>query len=146
MLSLAFRLIGMVFLGFALVATIGTLRFTTDAVRLDGTVVDLRVEQNAVPLMRAEEETGLIYYPIVEYEGPDGAVRQFEGRAGRQRPVYEAGDTVTVLLRLSDPAGARIDSLLGIWGSSIILGGMAVAFLLVGFLAPLGFGGSRKAG
>jgi hypothetical protein len=145
-MSLSFRVIGLIFLGFATVALIGSARFFSNALVSEGTVVGVRTEQSAAPLIPAEEGSGVTYYPIVEYVGPDGLIRQFEGRAGSQRQIYSVDETVSILVRDGNPESARINSFFNVWGRAIVTGGLGVIFLLVGFLSPLGFGGSERHG
>lgn len=146
LMSLAFRLIGLIFLGFAAVALVGSLRFTSSAVGITATVVDVRTEQSTATFVPPEEGSGITYYPVIEYTGPDGIVRQFEGRAGSQRAVYTPGDSIAILVSESNPESARVNAVFSVWGRAIVTGGLGVGFLLIGLLAPLGFGGAGRAG
>ncbi len=146
LLSLSFRVIGLLFAVIGAVAAASTAIYITRAVSVPGVVVDHVVEQNAISLMSAAEPTGLLYYPVVAYDAPSGESHTLTGRSGRTRKVYEAGDSLPVLVSPDDPQDARIDSTFGVWGSSIILGALGALFLLLSVLAPQGFGGSKSRG
>ncbi len=141
LLSLSFRVIGILFAAVGALSAVSTALFVSRSARVTGTVVDYVVEQNAISLMSSADPTGLLYYPVVEYESASGERHTLTGRSGRPRRVYEVGDPLAVLVSLRDPEEARIDSAFGVWGSSIILGGLGGLFLLLSVLAPQGFGG-----
>lgn len=146
LMSLAFRLVGMVFVGFAVVAGIGSYQFLSDAVEVSATVVDVRTEQSTAALLPAEEGSGITYYPIIEYVASDGIVRRFESRAGTQRALYAPGDEVSVLVSESNPESVRLSNPFNVWGRAIVTGGLGLGFLAIGLLAPLGFGGAGRRG
>ncbi len=141
LLSLSFRVIGLLFAAIGTASAASTAVYVLRATRVTGTVVDYVVEQNAISLMSSAEPTGLLYYPVVEYESPSGERSTLTGRSGRTRRVYEVGQSLPVLVSLRDSQAARIGTAFGAWGSSIILGGLGALFLLLSVLAPQGFGG-----
>ncbi len=142
--GLAFRVIGGVFLLLGSAAAVFTLVFVMRAVHVAGTVIDYEIEQNAIAFLATDEATGLLYYPVVEYRSPDGERLSVTGRAGRMRRVYEIGEPLGVLMSPDQPANARVDTVFGVWGSAIILGGLGALFVLISLLAPHGFGGRRR--
>ncbi len=142
--GLAFRVIGAAFLLLGAGAAVITLMFVIQAEIVTGTVVDYEVEQNAIAFLAADEATGLLYYPVVEYRSPGDERHTVTGRAGRMRRVYEIGEPLDVLMSSDQPANARIHTLFEVWGSVIVLGGLGVIFLLISLLAPHGFGGRRR--
>ena len=144
LLSLSFRVIGLLFAGIGAIVAVSTLFFVSRAYTAPGTVVDHEVEQNAITFLRADERTGLLYYPVVEYRSTSGEMHQVTGRMGRASPRFEEGQQLTVLVAPADPSRARLNTVFGIWGSPIILGGLGALFLLLSLLAPFGFGGSRR--
>ncbi|MFP4378567.1 MAG: DUF3592 domain-containing protein [Spirochaetales bacterium] len=140
-LSLAFRLISLAFFGAALATAIGSYRLVQNGDRIVGEIVDVAVEQNAVPFMRADEPTGIMTYPIVAYETGDG--QTFEIR-GRVPGAYQVGQRVELVVSARNPARGRIDGLMSVWGAPIIFGGLSLLFLGLSVFAPLGFGGMRR--
>ncbi len=102
-----------------------------------GTVVDVRTEQNAVPFL--DDGTGYHYYPTVEFFPQGSSPVRFESPAGLTGVVYLVGEEVPVRFRPGRPEGAVIDSFLGIFGRSLVLGGSGLLFILFGFVATKGF-------
>jgi len=143
LLSLSFRIIGLLFAGIGAVVAATTIVFVLRADAVSGTVVDYSVEQNAITFMQSGESTGILYYPIVEYPRPDGGVGSVTGRVGRTSRPYEVGSSLTVLVSRRNPDEARINTVFGVWGSAIILGGLGALFLVLSVLTPYGFGGTR---
>lgn len=144
LLSLSFRVIGLLFAGIGAIVAVSSALFLGRATRVEGSVVDYQVEQNAITFLRADGETGILYYPVVEYPTTRGGRSTVVGRTGRTSRQYAIGASVPVLVDPDDPAQARLDSTFGVWGSSIVLGGLGGLFLLISLLAPFGFGGGRR--
>lgn len=143
LLSLSFRIIGLLFASIGAIIAASTLVFVARAEPVAGTVVDYAVEQNAITFLQGGEPTGLLYYPIVEYAA-GGTEQRVTGRTGRTSRTWEPGERLTVLVAPGDPRNARINTVFGVWGSAIILGGLGALFLLLSVLAPFGFGGVRR--
>lgn len=143
LLSLSFRVVGLVFAGIAVIVAVSTAVFVARAQRVEGRVVENRVEQNAITFLRGDEPTGMLYYPVVEYSS-GGVEYRVTGRRGTTSRVYEPGAPATVLVSGRNPERARLDTVSGVWGSAIILGGLGALFLLLSALAPLGFGGASR--
>jgi hypothetical protein len=139
-LSVAFRLVAFAFFGAALVSGIGSYRLVRNGNLVAGEIIDIAVEQNAVPLMRADEPTGIMTYPVVAYERA-GQTYQIRGRVPGS---YVVGQQVDLLVSSRNPSRARLDTLLGVWGGPIIFGGLSLLFLGLSVLAPRGFGGVRR--
>ena len=110
-MSLAFRLVGMVFVGFAVVAGIGSYRFLSDAVEVSATVVDVRTEQSTAALLPAEDGSG------------DWVVRLYHAYRGRTDcklqwtlPVVQVDRTnmlEEVIQRMAMPRNGELDLTLG---------------------------------
>ncbi|MFW5826089.1 MAG: DUF3592 domain-containing protein [bacterium] len=143
LLSLSFRVIGGLFAGLGAIVAVSTLVFVARAESVTGTVVDYAVEQNSITFLQGSEPTGLLYYPVVEYSAA-GTEHRVTGRTGRTSRTWQPGEGVTVLVSPGNPQNARIDTVLGVWGSAIILGGLGALFLVLSVLAPFGFGGVRR--
>ena len=143
-LSLAFRVIGAVFFAAAIGAGLQTLLFLRDSATARGVVVEHKTISNAVRFVRGDEPTGVLYYPVVQYDTEDGKTYRMTGRTGRTRPELATGATVAVRYSLSRPDDARVATVMGVWGSSLILAGCGVLFLVISLLTPLGFGGAAR--
>lgn len=144
LLSLSFRVIGLIFALTGVVVAVTTGVFVTRAERVTGEVVDYATEQNAIAFMRSDEPTGILYYPVVEYSLPGGGSYTITGRTGRSARAFEVGDRVGVLVATDNPERARLDTVFEVWGTSIILGGLGVLFLVLSVFASFGFGGVRR--
>lgn len=131
---------------FALASVLSSARFIRSASLIEGTVVNVDVRQNAIGLLQSDDRTGLQHYPVIEYRAGDGIARTLTGRSARRDDAFAIGETVVLRVLDEDPAVARIDATFEIWGSAIILGGLALGFLAIGWLAPLGYGGASRAG
>lgn len=144
LLGLSFRVIGLIFASVGLIAAVNTTIFVSRAQTVRGTVIDYAVEQNSISFLQSGESTGMLYYPIVEYPVRGDASTTITGRSGSPTRTYEPGEQVPVLVSTTNPERARINTVLGVWGTAIILGGLGAVFLLLSVLAPLGFGGSKR--
>lgn len=143
LLAVAFRLVGLAFAGIAIVVAVTAGVFVAQSRLVSGTVVDFDVIDNSIRFLGGDGQRGLLYYPIVAYK-LDGIDYEVTGSRGRVRPDYEEGELVSVLVSETRPPRARLNTTMGVWGSSIILGGLAALFLLLSVLAPYGFGGSSR--
>lgn len=144
LLSLAFRVVGLVFAVFAAAVTIFTLAFVLRADRVVGVVVDHSSVQNKITVMPRSGPTGVLYYPVIAYALSGGDEYLFTGPSGRPDPQFKVGQEVQVLVSGSNAADARLNTLLGVWGTSIILGGLAAIFFILSLAAPMGFGGMQR--
>lgn len=144
LLGLAFRIIGLGFAVIAAVVGVYTLIFVLQSETVTGTIAGHARIQNKITVMPESDTTGVLYYPVIEYRAPDGQSREFTAPRGTAHVRFEVGDQVPVLVSVSNPARVRLATLLGTWGTAIVLAGIAVIFLLIGFVAPLGFGGLRR--
>ena len=144
LLALSFRVIGLVFAVIAGVSAVATLIFVLRAEQTTGVVVDYSVVQNNISFMPGADKTGMLYYPVVAFTATDGAEYRLTGRSGRTSRRYPVGEQLPVLYSAERPAEGRLATLMGVWGTAIILGGLGAIFLVLGLAAPHGFGGSRK--
>ena len=144
LLSLAFRVVGLAFAVIAAVVAVFTLTFLLRSDPAVGVVVDHSSVQNQITVMPRSQQTGVLYYPVIAYTTPAGMEETFTGRSGRSDPQYQVEQEVPILISGSNPGDVRLNTVLGVWGSAIILGGLAAIFLILSFAAPLGFGGIRR--
>lgn len=147
------RLFGMFFLLFGaalllvgLIQAAGTALYIRRAEPATGTVVSYDQVHNAAPLMDAVSGTGILYYPVVEFRTLENQSVQFTAPRGRGEKTYEIGARVSVLYNPNQPSRSRLDTFWGLWGPTAIFGGLGLLFGVIGFLAPFGFGGSRRNG
>lgn len=143
LLSISFRIVAAIFIGVGATVALGTFVFVGRAVPVRGIVVDYEVEQNAITFLQGDDPGGVLYYPIVEYR-VRGEEHRVTGRAGRTDREYSIGEEIAVLVSPSEPGRSRLNTVLGVWGSAIILGGLGALFLALSVFAPLGFGGRER--
>jgi hypothetical protein len=69
------------------------------------------------------------FYPVVEFDLPDGTRKRVQTAEGSWPPAYEAGQAVTVRYDRENPLVARIESgSLLHWTWTLITGGLGLAF------------------
>ena len=142
LLSLAFRIVGLTFAVIAAVVAAVTLTFVIGSVASAGIVVDHASVQNQISVMPAGDQTGVLFYPVIEYTNATGSRAVFTGPRGQSTPRFQIGEEVPILV--SQSGAVRLNTVLGVWGTPIILGCLAAIFLILGLAAPLGFGGIRQ--
>ncbi len=104
-----------------------------------GTVVDFETIQNSIPFV--SEDSGLMYYPIIQYE--ENSV--FEAHISRvpSRERYAIGDPVE--LRITEGGSVYINSVWGRWGLPIVFAGISLIFAACAFaLANIGKGRTAR--
>lgn len=140
LLGISFRIIGLLFLSIAGGSAVNTSLLLSDAIRTDGVVLGYERTTNAIGMMPEGDDSGVLYYPVIGY-GETPAQYAITSSSGRAAPAYEIGALVTLVVPQDNPEGARVASLMGLWGAAIILGGLGALFLILSYLAPRGFGG-----
>jgi hypothetical protein len=137
-----FKLIGGALIIVGVVQAASTLWFLRDAEQTMGTVLDYeRVEGAAPPFIGGD--AGVLYYPVVNFQTPGGREVQFTAPSGRNSRVYEIDSQVPVLYDADEPEAGRLGSFWGLWGGTVVFAGLGTVFVLIGFLAPHGFGHGR---
>lgn len=144
LLALSFRIVGLVFGVLAAVTAVYSAVFVARSYLSDGTVVGHSTVRNSISVMPESESTGVLYYPVVAYHDTSGAERRFTGPRGRSAPAFKDGESVRVRVSAVRPDDARLATVLGVWGSTVVLSAIAAIFLLLGYAAPYGFGGLRR--
>jgi len=140
-----FKFVGGALILVGAVQAIGTLWFMQQAREVRGTVIGYeRVEGAAPPFIGGD--AGILYYPVVTFDTPAGRRVEFTAPSGRNSRVYGIDDQVTVLYDPEEPATSRLGSSWGLWGSTLVFAGLGAVFVLIGFLAPHGFGQGRDGG
>jgi hypothetical protein len=77
------------------------------------------------------------FYPVVEFELPDGTRKSVQTAEGSWPPAYEAGEAVTVLYDPERPTDARIASTSGTllrWTWTLVTGVLGLAFAVAAAL------------
>lgn len=115
-------------IGIGLLAGAGMLwrnhaNFAVHALRADGTVIDLNYHSSS---------DGGTYYPEVEFKAANGSVVHISGSTGSNPAAYGRGEHVTVMYPSNNPESGRIDSFSETWLAVLILGGIGLAFALIG--------------
>jgi hypothetical protein len=129
-----FLAIAVLMLVIATISTVSTIRSLSREESATGQVVDMTVRQSR------DSETQVItdyYYPVVEFDLPDGTHKQVQLSQGSWPPEYEIGEPVTILYDPEHPLDARIksfSSMLLMWILPGITGIVGVAFLSVTLL------------
>lgn len=142
--SLFFRGVGAALLAGGFIYGVVIFIFTVSATHTIGQVVKIETVQNTLPFVDKSNGSGTYYYPLIRFTAKSGKVVDFRASSGSQHVQYAIGDTVPVLYDPAEPQDGRIDTLWGVWGAPIILVGIGAIFLLIGFLAPMGFGNTPR--
>lgn len=133
-----FLAIGVLMLVIALLSTVSTVRSLTREESAPGQVVDMTMRQSR------DSETQVVneyYYPVVEFNLPDGTHKRVQLSEGSWPPEYEVGQPVTVLYDPEKPLDARIRSVSSTilqWILPGITGIVGVVFLGVTLLVYKG--------
>ncbi|HUX12818.1 MAG TPA: DUF3592 domain-containing protein [Spirochaetia bacterium] len=139
-----FRGIGLAMIAGGAVYAIVVLSFTTRAVHAEGIVIKMDTVKSALPFMEQVQGSGVLLYPVVRFTTENGKSVDFRAASGSQHQQYAIGDSVPVMYDPARPGEGRIGTLMGVWGAPLILIGIGAAFLLLGFLAPMGFGNTPR--
>lgn len=70
-------------------------------------------------------------YPMVAFE-IEGRRYQFQGTSGSPVPRFKVGQAVSVLHKAGAPTQAQLRHWFGLWGSSLVLGGLGVGLCMLG--------------
>ncbi|MBK5971170.1 MULTISPECIES: DUF3592 domain-containing protein [Thiorhodovibrio] len=142
-ISILFALIGLVLLAIAAFAYDRTTGFIDTALSTTGTVVELtRSSQSG-----SSSGGGSTYRPVVRFQDRQGTTIEFVASVGSNPPSHRPGETVEVLYPPDDPHKATLRSVLQLWFTEILLGGLGSLFLLIGlgFSLPLVLSRRRRA-
>ena len=82
--------------------------------------------------MRASDDNGYVFAPIVRFETADGGTHEFQSGLRTYPPAYRTGEVVSVVYDPAVPDAAMIRSLLSLWFMPIILGFIGTIFCAIG--------------
>jgi hypothetical protein len=105
----------------AIVSFIYSWNFISHAARATGQVTSLT------------ERSGN-YYPVVSFDDAGGDHHTLYSSMGSSPPGYQVGDRVTILYAPGNPANARIDSFLSTWIIPLVMGTLAMSYILLGLI------------
>ena len=121
--------IGLLLSTIAAISTVSTIRNLSRETSAPGQVVDMTVRQSYDNETKVTSE---YYYPVVEFDLPDGAHKRVQLPEGSWPPEYEIGQPVTILYDPAHPLDARIkssSSTLLMWIFPGITGFIGIVFL-----------------
>jgi hypothetical protein len=110
-----FLLVGVAMLVLAAIVAINSLD-KAGGIRVEGVVIEARDNQK----------------PVVEFRTGEGQRVRIEGGISASPTPYRVGERIGVFYDPADPSGALIDSFLERWFVSLLFGGFAAVFSLVG--------------
>ena len=118
-----FLLVGIGMLAGALSWYQNTQSFVAQALKAEGTVVEL---------LRSSSSDSTTYRPVVHFSNQNGEQIEFTSSAGSNPPSYSKGEKVEVLYLPTEPQNAKINGFFSLWGGPLIIGGIGGVFFLIG--------------
>jgi hypothetical protein len=97
--------------------------FTEEALRTEGTVVEL---------VSSRSDDSYVYKPVVRFTTDQGELMEFISGTGSNPPGFTVGETVGIFYLASDPQEAMIDDFFSLWGGPLIVAGMGIIFFVIG--------------
>lgn len=95
----------------------------------------LHLQQNGLTanghVIRFERDSKGYYFPVVEFQTPDGQRIMFKSRSGSSPPSFHVGESVPVLYDPDDPQQASIRTFGQLWGGALITGIFAVVLTVI---------------
>lgn len=123
----AFFLPGALSVGYSTILITNTVRLASEGTRSTGIISKYERQEN----MR---RVGRRFCPVVEFSH-DGRVHQFtDDWCNKSQKQHPPGSTVNVIFKTSNPANARIDEFMALYGRSLFIGVIGVPFLLLGIV------------
>lgn len=119
-----FLLIGLGMLAGSVVSYQSTQDFIARSATTTGTVVELerRVSRDS------DGNRSTVYHPVVRYSVNGGREYRFRSNTGSNPAAYRRGEEVEVLYQPSNPGDAKINGFFALWGGSVIMGVLGLAF------------------
>jgi hypothetical protein len=92
-----------------------------------------------VGLAESPDEEGTSYSPIVRFRTEDWREATFQSEMGSSDASWQVGDTIRVRHRRDRPNVAEVDSFAALWGPTVFLAVLGVAFLSIGIGILIGW-------
>ncbi|MEI4484088.1 MULTISPECIES: DUF3592 domain-containing protein [unclassified Phyllobacterium] len=89
---------------------------------------------HVVNLVKTASKNGYVFKPVVEFWTVGGTSIEFTSSTGTSPPSYDVGENVTVYYDPKDPHAAILSDWFSIWGLSMIIGALAVAFGFITYI------------
>ncbi|MBD1881669.1 MULTISPECIES: DUF3592 domain-containing protein [unclassified Coleofasciculus] len=88
-----------------------------------GTVIDLKLQAS---------RKSHIYFPLFQFQTPNGEIVKVESNMGSNPPGYQVGQSVPIIYNPNSPNEAEINSFWSLWFAAIFLLGMGGLFAGIG--------------
>ncbi len=85
-----------------------------------------RAEGTVISFKRERRNSKAAYYPQFRFTAADGQLHTVTSNSGSRPPAYEVGEKVEVLYSAADPGEAVINSFMGLYIPSLVLGFMGL--------------------
>ncbi|MBD1915729.1 MULTISPECIES: DUF3592 domain-containing protein [Cyanophyceae] len=121
--ALAFLLPGIGMLAATLFTYKNTSTFLNDAIRTEGTVIEL---------IQSRSDDSIMYYPVVVFANQDGEEIEFTSLSGSNPPSYSTGQAIEIFYLPAEPQRAEINDFFSLWGMPAIFGGLGSIFSAIG--------------
>ena len=143
-LSLFFLVIGGLLLLVGAVQAVNTLLFMGRAEPAQARVIDYEIVENAAPFMAASRGSGLLFYPILQFDTRQGFQSTFTADQGHRERPYDMDARVGILYDPGRPRNGRVDDFWGLWGRVVVFAGLGAVFGGLGLLTPFGFSRAQR--
>ena len=108
------------------------LAFIRNSAVAGGVVVSLREERDGMDTQR-------VRFPRVRFRTASGRDVTFEAGMARGGAAWQIGEAVSVRYRVDHPETAEFDSVVALWGPTVVFALLAVVFVSVGVSLWFGF-------
>jgi len=132
LLFLAFGLAGVALLILASVLGYGKYQLLRDGARCTGHVVAYFDSKAATTVVDPKPSQGRLFSPVIEFEGPSGALVRFTASTGSASPEPKLESVVEVLYPRDRPTEAIVDEPQALWGLTAAATAFGLLFLLLG--------------
>jgi hypothetical protein len=129
--TLVAAILGLIAIVLGLVCGVTAFRtraFLTESTSAPGEVIGIVPRESCDEDDDGHRSCTTVYAPRVRYTTADGREIVFVSDTASSPASYSEGDRVTIRYRPDEPTNARLDTVTGIWLSSIITGGLALFF------------------
>lgn len=112
--------IGVLLIGVAAWSLKNSLQLRRDGLRAPGEVIDL--------IRKQDSDGDITWAPLFRFTTASGREIDIVSSISSSPAAYDIGDTVTMLYDPDKPSRARVDGVLSLWGTAIIVGGLGLLF------------------